>query len=224
MREFQRMMSDCRDGRIDLILVKSISRLGRNTVQFLEACDEFKQLHIDVYFELEQIHISDSHAVKALTILAAFYQNESESKSFSIRWGITTRFQNGSSGFANRKCYGYAKGDEGTLVPVPKEAEIVRQIFQWRIEGESLREIAKALSDAGIPAPRGGTVWHIETIRKMLKNEKYVGNVLFQKTYVADFFTGKQKENKGEYTQYLLTGHHEAIIAPPKTELLTQEK
>lgn len=212
MREFQRMLTDCRNGKIDLVLVKSISRLGRNTLQFLEVCDELKQLHVDVFFEIERIHLSDPRAIMMLTIFAALFQHESESKSFAIRWGIVARFRDGSSGFANKKCYGYINRGDGILTPVPEEAAIVRLIYQWRKEGCSLRTIANKLSAAGIPAPRGGAVWHVETIRKILMNEKYAGNVILQKTYVADFFTGKQKENKGKYARYLLTDHHEGIL------------
>ena len=91
------MMEDCRAGKIDRILVKSISRLGRNTVQFLQACDMLNALHVDVYFEIEKLYISDPKAVKMLTIYASLYQHESESKSFATRWGILTRFRDGSS-------------------------------------------------------------------------------------------------------------------------------
>ncbi len=212
MHEFQRMMADCREGRIDLILVKSVSRLGRNTVQLLEVCDELKQLNVDVFFEVERIHISDPRATLYLSVFAALYQNESESKSFAIRWGILTRFRNGSSGFANRKCYGYSRGSDGVLAPIPEEAEIVRKIYRWRDEGCSLRTIVANLFVEGIPAPRGGAIWGIETIRKILKNEKYTGDVILQKTFVADYYTGRQRENRGEFEKYLISDHHEGII------------
>lgn len=212
MRAFQQMMMDCRTGKIDLILVKSISRLGRNTVQFLEACNELNQLRVEVYFEVEKLFISNPKAVKMLTIYAGLYQNESEGKSYSIRWGNTARFQDGSSGLFDRPCYGYRKDETGHLVPESHEAEIIRKIFQWRSEGSSLRTISAKLSEAGTPAPRGEKKWGIETIRKILNNEKYHGNVLLQKTYVANYFSGQQKENHGEYPQYLITGHHEAIV------------
>lgn len=212
MRAFQQMMMDCRAGKIDLIFVKSISRLGRNTVQFLEVCNELNQLRVEVYFEVEKLFISNPKAVKMLTIYASFYQNESEGKSYSIRWGNTARFQDGGSGLFDRPCYGYRKDEAGRLVPEPYEVGIVRNIFQWRSEECSLRTISSKLMEAGVPAPRGGKKWGTETIRKILNNEKYHGNVLLQKTYVADYSSGQQTENHGEYPQYLIKSHHEAIV------------
>jgi DNA invertase Pin-like site-specific DNA recombinase len=216
MKEFQRMMADCRAGKIDLILVKSISRLGRNTVQFLQACNELNSLGVDVYFEVEKLYISNPKAVRMLTIYASVYQNESETKSFAIHWGHLVRFQNGNSKFYNRPCYGYRQAANGALEIVPEEASVVTLIYEWRAEGASLRTIASRLMVMGIKAPQGGKVWGIETIRKILNNEKYYGDVLLQKTYIADFFTGKQVPNRGECESYLLEDHHEAIISRDK--------
>ena len=212
MRDFQRMLEDCRNGKINLILVKSISRMGRNTVQFLQACTELNDLGVDVYFEVEKLHINDPQAVRLLTIYASLYQNESESKSALITWGIRVRFANGSSGFANRPCYGYRRNLAGLLEIVPEEAEIVRQISRWHREGRSLRYIAKALGNMGINSPRGHTNWSVETIRKILNNEKYYGNVLLQKTYISNYFTGKQSVNSGELERYLIDEHHCPIV------------
>ena len=212
MKEFQRMMDDCSAGKIDLILVKSISRLGRNTVQFLQACNELNSLGVDVYFEVEKLYISNPKAIRLLTVYASVYQNESETKSFSIHWGHLVRFQNGNSKFYNRPCYGYRQAADGTLEIVPEEASVVTLIYEWRAEGASLRTIASRLVNMNIKAPRGGNVWGIETLRKILNNEKYYGDVLLQKTYIADFFTGKQVPNRGACESYLLKDHHEAII------------
>lgn len=158
MKEFQCMMDDCCSGKIDYILVKSISRLGRNMLQFLQACNELKELNIDVYFEIEKIHINDPQAVHILTLYASLYQNESETKSFAIRWGFRVRFNNGSAAFYNRPCYGYRKAEDGTLEIIPEEESAVQIIFKWRDKGASLREICRRLTEANIPAPRGGTV------------------------------------------------------------------
>ena len=212
MQEFQRLLGDCRNGKIDLILVKSISRMGRNTVQFLQACTELNDLGVDVYFEVEKLHINNPQAVRLLTIYASLYQNESESKSALITWGIRVRFANGSSGFANRPCYGYRRNIEGLLEIVPEEAEIVRWIFKWHREGRPLRCISKALADMGIKSPRGHSQWSIETIRKILSNEKYYGNVLLQKTYISNYFTGRQSVNNGELDRYVIINHHQPIV------------
>lgn len=216
MRDFQRMLEDCRNGHIDLILVKSISRMGRNTVQFLQSCTELHQLGVDVYFEVEKLYIHDPKAVRLLTIYASMYQNESESKSDLVRWGIRTRFANGTSALANRPCYGYSQDADGTLVPVPEEAKIVRLIYGLRQQGVSLRKIASSLKEMGVQSPRGNPAWSIETIRKILNNEKNYGNVLLQKTYISHYFTGKQSVNNGELPRYLLEGHHTAIIWGPE--------
>ena len=215
MKEFQRMMADCRAGNIDFIIVKSISRLGRNTLQFLQACNELNDLGIDVYFEVEKLHINDSQAVRMLTLYASVYQNESETKSYGVRWGHLVRFKNGSLKVYNRPCYGYKQGVDGTLEIVPEEAAVVTLIFDWKSKGSSLRTIASRLMEMEIKAPRGGDVWRIETIRKILNNEKYYGDVLLQKTHIADYFTDKQVSNRGEYDCFLLQKHHTAIIPNP---------
>lgn len=212
MRNFQRMLDDCRNGNIDFILVKSISRMGRNTIQFLNACYEFRMLNVDVYFEEEKLHICETEAIRMLTIYASLYQNESESKSHNIRWGIQAGFQSGRSELANRICYGYTKDVNGKLTPDIKKSEIVKTIFRLHSEGASLRDISYQLKNMGILSPRGKPTWSIETIRKILRNEKYYGNVLLQKTFVSNYFNSKQSENQGEYAKYLFENNHEAII------------
>ena len=212
MGEFQRMMADCRAGKIDLILVKSISRMGRNTVDLLEACGELRNLGIEVFFEVEKLYASNPKAVRMLTIFASLYQNESETKSFAITWGHRVRFADGSSKMANRVCYGYKHNEEGELVPIPEEAAVVRMVYSWRSQGWSLRKISAQLQAQNIPSPQGKPRWGIETIRQILQNEKYRGDVLLQKTYVSNYFTGKQSINKGELEGYLLNNHHMPII------------
>lgn len=212
MWDFQRMMEDCRRRKIDLILVKSISRLGRNTLQFLNACDELKQLGVDVYFEVEKIYLHNPKAVRLLTIYASVYQNESEMKSANTCWGIRTRFANGTSAVANTPCYGYCRNKNGELELVTGEAAVVRLIYDYHHRGMSLRRIAGELYSEGILSPRGKPEWSIETIRRILQNEKYYGHVLLQKTYVSDYFTGKRSPNNGELPRYLIENHHEPIL------------
>ena len=214
MKDFQRMLEDCRAGKINKILVKSISRLGRNTLEFLQAVDLFNTLKIDVYFEVEKLHCYDKTAVKMLTIYASLYQQESESKSFATRWGHQVRFENGYSGIYNRPCYGYQKNENGLLEIDPGQAVIVMRIFAYKAAGLSLRKIAAALMNDGIPAPRGGRVWGPETIRTILNNEKYYGTVIVGKTYISDYFRGKQSKNNGEAPKYIMESHHEPIIKP----------
>lgn len=212
MRDFQRMMKDCRSGKIDLILVKSISRLGRNTLQFLQACDELKQLGVDVYFEVEKIYLHNPKAIRLLTIYASVYQNESETKSANTCWGIRTRFANGTSAIANTPCYGYRRNEAGELEPIPEEAAVVQLIYDCYRRGMSLRQIAGELKERNISSPKGKQLWGISSIHRILQNEKYYGHVLLQKTYVSDYFTGKQTTNNGELPRYLLKDHHEPIV------------
>jgi DNA invertase Pin-like site-specific DNA recombinase len=214
MHDFQRMMEDCHAGKIDLIITKSISRLGRNTLQFLNACEELKSLNVDVLFEVEKLYLHNPKAVRLLTIYASVYQNESEVKSAYTRWGIRTRYANGTSATANLPCYGYRRDVNGELVIEPAEAVVVRMIYDLRNQGLSLREIAHELKERTIPSPSGKATWGVETVRRILQNEKYKGHVLLQKTYVSNFFTGKRATNNGELPKYLLEGHHEAIIKP----------
>lgn len=212
MKDFQRLMNDCRTGKIDLIIVKSISRLGRNTLQFLNSCIELHDLNVEVYFEVEKLYMSNPASIKLMTIYASLYQNESESKSHAIKWSFQSFFQNGTSGFYNTPCYGYKRTDNGSLEIIPEEAAVVVLIYKMHQSGCSLRKISKELSERKIKAPRGGDTWSIETIRKILNNEKYYGNVVLQKTYVVDYFTGKQALNNGELPKYKIKNHHPAII------------
>ncbi len=212
MLDFQRLMEDCRAGKIDLILTKSISRLGRNTLQFLNACDELKQLNVDVFFEVEKLYLHNPKAVRLLTIYASVYQNESEVKSAYTCWGIRIWFANGSSAKANTPCYGYRRNKLGELEIVPTEAAVVQMIYALRHQGQSLRKIVVELKEKAILSPRGKAVWSVETVRRILQNEKYKGHVLLQKSYVSNFFTGKRTNNSGELPKYLFEGHHEAII------------
>lgn len=212
MLGFQELMQDCRNGKIDLILIKSISRLGRNTVQFLNSCDELKTLNVEVFFEVENIYISDLNATVLMTVQESMFQHESEEKSYNTRWGIRARFAEGTSKFADAECYGYRKNSNGKLEIYEPEAEVIRNIYSWREQGVSLRGISKKLSELGVKSPRGKDTWGIETIRLILNNEKYHGDVLLQKTFVAELFSKKRCPNKGEYPQYLIENHHEAII------------
>lgn len=214
MYDFQRMMGDCRAGKIDLIITKSISRLGRNTLQFLNACEELKALDVDVLFEVEKLYLHNPKAVRLLTIYASVYQNESEVKSAYTRWGIRTRYANGTSATASLPCYGYRRDVNGELVIEPTEAAVVRMIYNLRNQGLSLRKIVCELKERAIPSPTGKAAWGVETVRRILQNEKYKGHVLLQKTYVSNFFTAKRRANNGELPKYLLEGHHEAIIKP----------
>lgn len=212
MQQFQKLLRACRNGEIDLILVKSISRFGRNTLELLVAFRELRDRNIDVFFELENMHLKDQKSELLLTVYASMTQEQSESNSYSIRWGIRKGFIDGSSKLISRICYGYEHDDHGNLIINPGQAIVVKRIFEMHQSGASLRQISAFLLANHIPAPRGGQKWHPETLRKLLNNEKYYGHVLLQKTYVYDYFSSKQRANRGELPRYVVYNTHSPII------------
>lgn len=209
---FQSMMTACREGKVDLILVKSISRFARNTLDLLVATRELNSLGVDVWFESNQIKLKELKSEIILSVLAAGYQNESLNHSENIKWGIHRCFETGSNSFTGRRCYGYSTGPEGILVVKEEEAWVVEMIFSLYLSGKSLRAISGELWLREISSPRGHRKWGIETISKLLSNEKYTGNVLLQKTFVRDFLKGTQEKNMGQCDQYLILGCHQSII------------
>jgi len=211
--EFHAMMQKCRKGKIDLILTKSISRFGRNTLDMLKALRELDALGIEVYFEKENLCLSERELSTLLSVYCAFAQSESESMSRSIRWGVRQGFQSGTSGYAEFVCFGYKQGDDGKLAIDEPDAEIVRNMFKMRAEGRSLSSISAWLYENRIPSPAGKEHWSRETINKLLHNEKYVGDVLLQKTFVEDMFSGKQVKNNNKLQKVLIQNHHPAIVS-----------
>ncbi|WP_411680073.1 recombinase family protein [Clostridium thailandense] len=207
--EFQRLLDDCRNGKIDIVITKSISRLARNTVTMLETVRELKKLNIDVYFEKENIHSLSGDGELMLTILASFAQEESLSVSENCKWRIRKGFANGE--LINLQfIYGY-RIKKGKVQIEESEAEIVRMIFKDYVDGMGYRLIAKKLREKGVRKMRGG-IWNAEGISDIIKNEKYTGNALLQKRYVKDHLTKKSVWNKGNLPQYYAEGTHPAII------------
>jgi len=221
---FQSMMTACREGKLDLILVKSISRFARNTLDLLMATRELNSLGVDVWFESNQIRLNDMKSEMVLSVLAAVYQNESLNHSENIKWGIHRCFETGSNSFAGRRCFGYSTGPEGILVVKEEEAWVVEMIFNLYLSGKSLRTISGELWLREIHSPRGHRKWGIETISKLLSNEKYTGNVILQKTVVQDYLEGKQVKNQGQEQMYLVSNCHQPIITQKIFDRVQQEK
>ena len=206
--EFQRMLQDCRDGKIDRILCKSISRFARNTVMLLKTVRELKRLGVSVYFEEQNIDTMSGEGELMLTVLASFAQEESRSVSENCKWRIRKKFE---QGIPTGLCmYGY-KVKNGVFTIIPEEAEVVRRIFRMYLEGMGCERIMKALIEAGVPAPNGG-LWSASTILLMLRNEKYAGDLLLQKYYINNHIEKKQLPNCGELPQYAVAEDHEPII------------
>lgn len=222
--QFTKMIQDCRKGKIDIILTKSISRFARNSLDFLTIIRELKALGVDMYFENEQILLSRERNEFRMTTLAAVAQEESLMKSRSIRWALNVGFTTGTSKLANRPCYGYINDDNGELVIDPTSAETVKMIFRLYLNGHSLSGIAKELHRLGIPSPTGKETWTACAIDKILSNEKYVGIVLLQKTYISDALKGVQVKNNGEQARYLYENNHIGIIDQEIFDAVQAEK
>lgn len=167
----------------------------------------------DIYFEEENIWLSKQQIHVLLTAYCALAQAESEDMSRNIKWGIKRDFQNGTSGYAEFICFGYKRGDDGKLAIDESDAVIVCKIFRMRAEGHTLGEISNWLYINRISSPTGKIRWSRETISKLLRNEKYVGDVLLQKTFVPNLFSGRQIKNKGELDKFLIQEHHPAIVS-----------
>lgn len=210
--EFNRMIQDCMNGNIDMIITKSISRFARNTLDCLKYIRELKEKNIPVFFEKENINTMDSKGEVLLTIMASLAQQESQSLSQNIKLGLQYRFQNGEVRVNHSRFLGYTKDEEGNLIIEPAEAEVVKRIYREYLEGASLLQIGRGLEADGILTGAGKTKWRPETLKKILQNEKYIGDALLQKTYTVDFLNKKRVKNKGIVPQYYVENSHEPII------------
>ncbi len=237
---FNRILRHCKEGKINRIICKSISRFARNTKDFMEALNVLRESGVTILFEKEGLDTADPTSIFILTTLAAIAQEESRSISANIRWGNEKRFPRGD--VPNQAIYGYRfTGEKLTAESgyccraveiVPEEAEVVRWIFEQVAGGVSCKEIARELNRRHIPrmtssytrkrmecAAKGQLYsqidegWTDEQINSMIRNERYAGDVLVQKTYTEDYLTHRSKRNKGEVTQYFVKNHHPAIIS-----------
>ena len=222
--QFEKMLRDCKRGKIYIIFTKSISRFSRNTLDFLNIIRNLKYIGVNVYFETEQIWLLNERSELNMAIHAAVAQEESVAKSRSIRWGLAHSFASGTSGLANRSCYGYINDSQGGLIIDEEKAANVKLIFSLYLSGYSLSKIAKKLKAKGILSPMGKETWTSMTIDKILTNEKYVGNVILQKTYIPDVLKQKQKKNEGEIARYLYENNHVGIIDQAMFEAVQEER
>ena len=209
--QFMKLMRDCQKGKVDYILTKSTTRFARNTVDSLTWIRKLRAIGIGVYFEEQNL---DSSKVENETLIGFFSvmaQSESESISGNVKWGIHKRMRNGT--YAVRfDMLGYRKGDDGQPYIVHEEAEIVRALFNRFLDGATMGQLKEFLESQNILTRQGKAEWSASVIRKMLSNEKYVGDVLYQKTYCVDCISKKVKVNRGEVTRYLISNNHAPII------------
>ena len=222
---FNRMLEDCRKGKIARILTKSVSRFGRNTLDCLRVVRELKALRIDVYFEKENLHTNDVNSEVLLTLLAAMAQTESGNQSENVRWGIERKYEKGSvSSLPGNKYYGYRKDGRRGLIAEACEAEVVRRIYQEYLDGYGACAIARHLTEEGVPTRLGLEKWSWSTVGEILTNEKYKGDTLFRKSYVEDFMTKKRVKNHGQLSRYYAEDTHEAIVEREIWEAVRQER
>ena len=207
---FQDLLIACRSGKVDMVITKSISRFARNTVMLLETVRELKTLGTDVFFEEQNIHTKSSDGELMLTILASYAQEESLSASENQKWRIKKNFEAGIPW--NGAMLGY-RIENGIFKIVPEEAVIVKRIFELYLSGKGVQSIANTLNKDGIKT-RFGSKFHYDGIYKILRNEKYAGNLLLQKTFRENYITKRKVINKGELPMYYVEDAHEPIISP----------
>ena len=220
--EFMRMIEDCRKGKINRILVKSISRFARNTVDTLHYIQELKELGVSVWFETQGIDTMTPNGEVLITILAALAEQESRTISTNVKWGYQKRFKDGKVIINHRFILGYTKVGKEYVV-VEDEAKIVRRIFLDYLSGKSARQICDELNQEGIPTKRG-CEWTPSTVLNMLSNEKYTGNAILGKTFQVDVLSKARVKNKGQGTLYYVENSHPGIISQEVFDMVQKEK
>jgi site-specific DNA recombinase len=211
-KDFLRMIKACEKGKVDLVITKSVSRFCRNTLDGLDYVRRLKRMGVGVFFEKENVNTLYMDNEMILTFMMSQAQAESESMSGNIRWGHRKNFKDGKVYFHFAGFLGYRRGANDLPEIDPEEAEIVRRIFSRYLIGHSVAKIIADLEIDGIETARGHKKWNDGVIRGMLRNEKYMGDALLQKTYIADLFTRQTKKNTGELPQYYVENSHPAII------------
>ena len=212
-KEFLRMIRQCRQGKIDMILAKSVSRFARNTVDTLNFTRELRGLGIPVIFEEQNINSIYPESEFLITLHGAFAQAESESTSSRVRWGKRQAMKSGHAIMQYKWLLGYEKGPDGKPAIVPEQAETVRFIYDRYLAGDTLQGIKEALETQRHLTAAGNTTWTTVNIRSILTNEKYCGDVLLQKTFIADCISKKVIPNTGQLPKYLIQNHHEGIVS-----------
>ena len=211
--EFLRMIRQCKQGKIDIVLTKSISRFARNTVDCLNYVRALKELGIAVIFEKENMNTLEIDSEILITMLGAFAQSESESISANVRWGKRQAMKEGKAIINYKHLYGYRKGADGRPEIIPEQAGVVRKIYDLFLSGTPIRGILEYLNANSIPNISGELQWAKNAVNSILTNEKYCGDVLLQKTYIDDCINKKVKKNTGQLPMYLVQNHHEGIIS-----------
>ena len=212
-KEFNRLIRSCRQGKVDVIMVKSISRFARNTLDCISYTRMLQALGIAVIFEKENINTLEMDSELLITMMGAFAQAESESMGSNIRWGMREAMRQGKASIRYDNLYGYEKGEDGKPKIIPEQAEVVRRIYESYLAGQSLRMIRDALEQDGIPNIKGVASWHPAVLQSILANKKYCGDVLRQKTFIENTISKRVRKNTGQLPMYLIQNHHEGIVS-----------
>lgn len=212
-KDFQRMIRQCRRGKIDLILTKSLSRFARNTLDTVKYTRELRQLGIPVIFEKENLNSISWESEFLLTLYGAFAQSESESISKNVSWGKRQAMKEGKVTIQYKHLLGYICGADGKPEIVPDQAETIRFIFKRYLAGDTLRAIKAQLEAEQVPYITGEVAWNLSTLQSILQNEKYCGDVIMQKTFRKDCISKETVVNTGQLPKYWTQNHHEAIVS-----------
>jgi len=210
-KEFNRMLDDCRSNKLEIVLTKSISRFGRDTVEILDALHQLKQLGVRVIFEQEELDTANTDSDLMISIIECLAQAENESRSENIKWGIKQRAMSGTSKLYDRKCYGYKHDKDGHLIIDEETAKNVKLIFDLYLSGQSVIGIIKELENRNILSPTGKEKWCKRTIDVMLSNEKYTGDVKILKSGNSE-------------VHYLSSNNNPVIISKEIFEAVQMEK
>lgn len=210
--EFNKLIRQCKRGRVDMIIVKSISRFARNTLDCIKITRMLREIKVDVYFEEQNLHSIDLTSEFYISIYGSIAQSESENISHNVAWGKAQSAKEGNVSFAYKSFLGYRQGADGKPEIDPEQAVTVRRIYAEFLSGKSLQQIADGLTKDRIPTPMGKTVWQPGVIQSMLSNVKYKGDALLGKTYIEDCISKKVRVNAGERAQYYVENNHPAII------------
>ncbi len=220
--EFQRMMDDCQNGKLDVILTKSISRFGRNTEDAIKALRLLKATGVSVIFDAEKLDTASSDSELMVTILSAYAEAENDNRRRNQYWAIIKRLEDGTSSMYNRVCYGYKKGEDGELLIQQQEAAIVQEIFKMYLSGYSIVGIQKELERKGVASPSGKAKWCKRSLDTMLSNEKYIGDAVVFKTYTKK--NVRIQNTDGSHDRYVISGNHPAIISAEMFKAVQEEK
>ena len=213
--EFNKMIKQCRRGKIDMIITKSISRFARNTADVLKYVRMLKEIGVDIFFEEQNIHSTQPGAEFYITIYGSIAQSESENISANVIWGKNQSAKEGKVAFHYKNFLGYRRSEDGKPEIDPEEAKTVKLIYERFLAGDSMRGIVEMLDNAGVPTPGGQGKWHRSTVCSILQNERYKGDAIINKTYVVDCLSKKVKRNDGQARpKYYVENNHPAIIDP----------